>query len=118
MAAARDAVKKEALRKAGVRYMEFCATDTEDQIRSRLREHFATKVAASTKKQLDLQLRNPYLRLGAYSKNLPVTFELLCRAMYRALWRAACITKPSFAAWAAPSIVVISTPTCNDLGRD
>jgi hypothetical protein len=40
-AAARDAVKKEALRKAGVRYMEFCATDTDDQIRSRLREHLA-----------------------------------------------------------------------------
>ena len=28
MAAARDAVKKEALRKAGVRYLEFCATNT------------------------------------------------------------------------------------------
>ena len=35
----RDAVKKEALRKAGVRYLEFTATDTYDQIRSRLREH-------------------------------------------------------------------------------
>jgi hypothetical protein len=41
-AAARDAVKKEALRKAGVRYMEFCATDTDDQIKSRLREHLAS----------------------------------------------------------------------------
>jgi hypothetical protein len=41
-AAARDAVKKEALRKAGVRYMEFCATDTDDKIRSRLREHLAS----------------------------------------------------------------------------
>jgi hypothetical protein len=28
MAAARNAVKKVALRKAGVRYLEFCATDT------------------------------------------------------------------------------------------
>jgi Protein of unknown function (DUF2726) len=48
-AAARDAVKKEALRKAGVRYMEFCATDTDDQIRSRVREYFAIKVAGSAK---------------------------------------------------------------------
>ena len=40
-AAARDAVKKEALRKAGVPYMECCPTDTGDQIRSRLREHLA-----------------------------------------------------------------------------
>jgi len=38
-AAARDAVKKEALRKAGVRYMEFCATDTDDKIKACLREH-------------------------------------------------------------------------------
>jgi hypothetical protein len=44
-AAARDAVKKEALRKAGVRYIEFCATDTDDQIRSRLREHLVIKVS-------------------------------------------------------------------------
>jgi hypothetical protein len=43
-AAARDAVKKEALRKAGVRYMEFTATDTDDQIRSRLREHLAQRL--------------------------------------------------------------------------
>jgi hypothetical protein len=42
-AAARDAVKKEALRKAGVRYIEFNTTDTDDQIRSRLREHLASK---------------------------------------------------------------------------
>jgi hypothetical protein len=45
-AAARDAVKKEALRKAGVRYMECCAADTNDQIKSRLREHLVGKVAA------------------------------------------------------------------------
>jgi len=37
-AAARDAVKKEALRKAGVRYVEITATDSADQIRSRVRE--------------------------------------------------------------------------------
>ena len=48
-AAARDAVKKEALRKAGVRYMEFCATDTDDKIRSRLREHLTSYPAASTR---------------------------------------------------------------------
>jgi hypothetical protein len=37
-AAARDAVKKEALRKAGVAYLEFVQSDSEDQIRSRVRE--------------------------------------------------------------------------------
>jgi Protein of unknown function (DUF2726) len=37
-AAARDAVKKEALRKAGVRYVEITATDSAEQIRSRVRE--------------------------------------------------------------------------------
>lgn len=46
-AAARDAVKKEALRKAGVRYLEFGTDDTTDQIRSRVREFFAQgRVAA------------------------------------------------------------------------
>ncbi len=47
-AAGRDAVKKEALRKAGVRYMEFCTTDTEDRIRSRLRESFPSKLQVSS----------------------------------------------------------------------
>jgi hypothetical protein len=37
-AAARDAIKKEALRKAGVRYVEITATDSAEQIRSRVRE--------------------------------------------------------------------------------
>jgi Protein of unknown function (DUF2726) len=37
-AAARDAVKKEALRKAGIRYVEITATDRSEQIRSRVRE--------------------------------------------------------------------------------
>jgi hypothetical protein len=47
-AAARDAVKKEALRKAGVRYLDFGANDTTDQIRSRVRELFAQgRVAAN-----------------------------------------------------------------------
>lgn len=48
-AAARDAVKKEALRKAGVKHMEFSATDTDDQIKSRLRELFASRVVASAR---------------------------------------------------------------------
>jgi hypothetical protein len=37
-AAARDAIKKEALRKAGVRYVEVFTRDTDAQIRSRVRE--------------------------------------------------------------------------------
>jgi hypothetical protein len=37
-AAARDAIKKEALRKAGVRYVEVGESDSADQIRSRVRE--------------------------------------------------------------------------------
>jgi hypothetical protein len=37
-AAARDAVKKEALRRAGVRYMEVMPEDSDDQISRRLRE--------------------------------------------------------------------------------
>jgi hypothetical protein len=37
-AAARDAIKKEALRKAGVQYVEISADHTAEQIRSRIRE--------------------------------------------------------------------------------
>jgi hypothetical protein len=37
-AAARDAVKKEALRKAGIRYVEITPVDSPEQIRSRMRE--------------------------------------------------------------------------------
>lgn len=37
-AAARDAIKKEALRRAGVRYVEISETDSPDQIRYRVRE--------------------------------------------------------------------------------
>jgi hypothetical protein len=48
-AAARDAVKKEALRKAGVRYVEFSPGDTDDFIRFRLRDHLGIKVAESAK---------------------------------------------------------------------
>lgn len=39
-AAARDAVKKEALRKAGVKCLELFPETGDEQIRSRLREHF------------------------------------------------------------------------------
>lgn len=46
-AAARDAVKKEALRKAGVRYIEVCAGDRPEQVRARLREQMGWSVAAS-----------------------------------------------------------------------
>ncbi len=45
-AAARDAVKKEALRKAGVRYVEVCAGDRPDQVRTRLREQMGWSTAA------------------------------------------------------------------------
>ena len=38
-AAARDAVKKEALRKAGVRYLEVLANESDEQIRRHLLEH-------------------------------------------------------------------------------
>jgi hypothetical protein len=48
-AAARDAVKKEALRKAGVRYSEISSTDSADQIRSRLREHLNLKVGSPSR---------------------------------------------------------------------
>jgi hypothetical protein len=43
-AAARDAVKKEALRKAGIRYVEVSETDSDEQIRSRVREYLGWPV--------------------------------------------------------------------------
>jgi hypothetical protein len=43
--AARDAVKREALRKAGVRYIEFRPGDTDQHIRWRLRDEFGIKSA-------------------------------------------------------------------------
>jgi phosphoribosyl 1,2-cyclic phosphodiesterase len=42
-AAARDAVKKEALRKAGIRYVEISASLSANQIRSRVREELASQ---------------------------------------------------------------------------
>jgi hypothetical protein len=46
-AAGRDAVKKEALRKAGVRYVEIFATDSEEQIRYRVREQLGVNKAVA-----------------------------------------------------------------------
>ncbi|HXF55975.1 MAG TPA: DUF2726 domain-containing protein, partial [Hyphomicrobiaceae bacterium] len=48
-AAGRDAVKREALRKAGVPYLEICATDADELIRSRVRERLGGALAASAK---------------------------------------------------------------------
>ena len=45
MAAARDAVKKEALRKAGVRHLEVYPADSDEDIRSRVRGHLGWKAA-------------------------------------------------------------------------
>jgi hypothetical protein len=45
-AAGRDAVKKEALRKAGVRYIEVFESDGEEQIRYRVREQLGWNAAA------------------------------------------------------------------------
>ena len=47
-AAARDAVKKEALRKAGIRYVEITATDSAEQIRSRVREQLGWQASGTT----------------------------------------------------------------------
>lgn len=44
-AATRDAIKKEALCKAGVRYLEVHPTDSDDDIRSRVRGQFGLKTA-------------------------------------------------------------------------
>jgi len=47
MAAARDAIKKEALRKAGVGYVEIVTGDSDDQIRFRVREQLGWKASIS-----------------------------------------------------------------------
>jgi hypothetical protein len=47
-AAARDAVKKEALRKAGIRYVEVSASDSAAQIRSRVREQLGWETVTPT----------------------------------------------------------------------
>ena len=48
VAAARDAIKKEALRRAGVKYMEISATENDAQIRTRLCEQLGWHAVAST----------------------------------------------------------------------
>ena len=45
-AAARDAIKKEALRRAGVGYIEVTQDDSEDQVRLRIREQLGLSTAA------------------------------------------------------------------------
>lgn len=47
-AATRDAIKKEALRKAGVRYLEVHYTDIDDDIRSRVRQQLGWTMAPPT----------------------------------------------------------------------
>ncbi len=47
-AAARDAVKKDALEKAGVKYVEIFPSDSDEQIRSRVREQLGWRTAAPT----------------------------------------------------------------------
>jgi hypothetical protein len=44
-AAARDAIKKEALRRAGVGYLEVTPSDDEEQLRMRIREHLGVKAS-------------------------------------------------------------------------
>jgi hypothetical protein len=47
VAAGRDAVKKEALRKAGISYVEIFPTDSEEQIRYRIREQLSPPKTAA-----------------------------------------------------------------------
>jgi len=63
-AAARDAVKKEALRKAGVRYVEITATDSAEQIRSRVREQLGWQPIGATAGEAR--------RTGLAQRNLPM----------------------------------------------
>lgn len=51
-AAARDAVKKEALRKAGVQHIEFHPADGDDEIRSRVRGQLGCKPASPADRSL------------------------------------------------------------------
>jgi len=47
-AAARDVIKKEALRKAGIRYVEITAADSAEQIRSRVRDQLGWQAIGIT----------------------------------------------------------------------
>ena len=51
-AAARDAIKKEALRKAGVRFMEVGTADTGEQIRARMHEYLGWPVKTPAGKEI------------------------------------------------------------------
>src|SRR4051794_35676778 len=48
-AAARDTIKKEALRRAGVGYVEVNSGDDEEQLRLRIRQHLGAKSANTAK---------------------------------------------------------------------
>jgi hypothetical protein len=63
-AAARDAVKKEALRKAGIRYVEITATDSSEQIRLRVREQLGWHPIRATTGEAR--------RTGTAQRSLPV----------------------------------------------
>ena len=63
-AAARDAVKKEALRKADVRYVEITPSDSAEQIRSRVREQLGWKTAATTISEGRAEKRSAFRQLS------------------------------------------------------
>jgi len=68
-AAGRDAVKKEALRKAGIRYVEITATDSAEQIRTRVREQLGWQAIAATTGEArgtGLAQRNPPMVAGMH----------------------------------------------------
>jgi hypothetical protein len=60
-AAARDAVKKEALRKAGIRYLEVSVDDNAEQIRSRVREQLGWRPRLFWLRQPDSNRGRPSL---------------------------------------------------------
>lgn len=69
-AAARDAVKKEALRKAGVRYIEVCAGDLPEQVRTRLREQMGWSVAAPASSDSAQDALRPHFGTAGLSTGL------------------------------------------------
>jgi hypothetical protein len=75
-AAARDAIKKEALRKAGIRYIEVSADDSDAQIRARLREHLGLHLpsnVASTPKAPSSNAPEPAPRTDDIRPDAPRT---------------------------------------------
>ena len=69
-AAARDAVKKEALRKAGVRYVEVCAGDRPDQVRARLREQMGWGAAPAVSADSAQEAPRPHFGNAGLSPEL------------------------------------------------